>query len=197
MAKRDIGGFAAFFAVILPDRTWHWGWELVRAQLGEATVKWLEHAASDASMADWMPWLWRAALVGLAAWLFWPHIKERVFGPRYMPLAEAAQRLYEKNTESGSANMARHFGKSEDDIIEWFVLEIKALKGVSFFGKRIGSREREEIPDDKMKFLYPRKRGAELAKALLAGPPEYTDPEIRCSHYRKYVMAPRPPSVFD
>jgi hypothetical protein len=202
---RTLGGALAAIATVATGIvTWvprakSWAMEFIRAQIGEAAMHKAEIMVEGVDLGVLIPSAIVLLLFAGTIWLWWPQLSARVsfLGPRFMPLAEAARGLYERNTASGQAEMARHFGKSEEDIIDWFIAEVKNREGVTFYGKRIGSRQREKIPADKIEFLHPRNHGTELAKALVGGLPEYTDPEIQRSHYWKYVLASSKPSVFD
>jgi hypothetical protein len=114
--------------------------------IGATAVFALAGIAALALNSWWASGLIMVLCAVVAAWCFWPLVKAGGWSVGYIPLGEAAAKLYGQTRNSGVASFAEGTGLgTPDDILDWYGYWM-ASHGVRIFGRRNPSPNRELVP---------------------------------------------------
>jgi len=121
---------------------------------------------------------------GLAVWGLWPLVADiSPFSRRFVPLPEAARRVYEKTIDTLIGEMAAN-GNSPQEILNWYGVWIGEMRGVPIYGKRPPSQLLQEIPFSEIKRLQFKNGASELWETYSSGA-KYTDLSLKRRDFRK------------
>ncbi len=124
-------------------------------------------------------------LTGLAALIWWPEVKKAAalyFGPEYLPLPEAAKKLYQQGINESFGQTARAAGDSTDEILDFCANTI--AKKIPVYGIRpLGVPEL--IPATDLQQGLISSGASVLLSPVNAYQPMYTDLAVRISDFRR------------
>jgi hypothetical protein len=161
----------------------HWWWEFVRTLFYEEG----SHKVKAVFSWDWIADYGVGALLLLGViFLWWPHIKARVpfLGPRFMPLPEAAQQLYQKTIDRMHGILARTIGKTPEGILDACAIPIKFR--IPLYGRRpLGQLQR--IPQEELENSFVVRGASILSKNVAGTMPVYSDLCVRNVEFKKML----------
>jgi hypothetical protein len=149
MQRRLLGLIPAALALF-----WISFWELIRHWVFEKVI----HEAEGSWRWEWLPEYGPIVVfAGLALWLLWPEIEERVPLPWKMkvPFEEAAQSLYEAAEKADALEFAQLQGDQSDTMLNHFRYVLTCADEVTLHGRRPPSRNWLPIPQDERRSLHP------------------------------------------
>lgn len=169
--------------------TQHWWWEFARAFIYEKII----HQVEGSFRWEWLvQYGFLALLTGLALWLFWPELEERLLGSKMMLVDEAARIAYEAAEKAGGLDLVSMTGDKADEKLSYFRYAFLLWPEFTVFGAEPPSQAMKPIPRNIYNQLRPIDGHANSLGLAREREPRYVNVSVKRGDLRRGIKKHMP-----